>query len=167
MTKIDFHYLFLHYLSCFAFLEPVFFTIVGENFFLHSWSNNQLSCRILRKIFTMRAGDYERIINLIDLKKFLSHLLDKKFLVILTSLFSCNKETSKNPKKIMKIANIEEENLHIFWTTWGTSMKVLGKMWLMTMLKVTEKQAFKLTLKNAFLEKPQGGSIGTPQLFKG
>ena len=67
----------------------------------------------------------------------------------------------------MKIANIEEENLHIFWTTWGTSMKVLGKMWLMTMLKVTEKQAFKLTLKNAFLEKPQGGSIGTPQLFKG
>ena len=37
----------------------------------------------------------------------------------------------------------------------------------MTMLKVTEKQAFKLTLKNAFLKKPQGGSIGTPQLFKG
>ena len=31
--------------------------------FLHSWSNNQLSCDILRKIFTMRAGDYEQIIN--------------------------------------------------------------------------------------------------------
>ena len=23
--------------------------------------------------------------------------------------------------------NIERENLHIFWTTWGTSMKFLGK----------------------------------------
>ena len=32
-------------------------------FFLHSWSNNQLLCSILRKIFTMRAGEYERIIN--------------------------------------------------------------------------------------------------------
>ena len=57
----------------------------------------------------------------------------------------------------MKIANIEEENLHIFWTTLGTSMKFLGKMWLVTILKVTEKQAFKLSLKNTFLEKPQGG----------
>ena len=41
-----------------VFLEPVFFTIV-----LHSWSNNQLSCSILRKIFMMRVGGYERIIN--------------------------------------------------------------------------------------------------------
>ena len=46
-----------------VFLEPVFFTIVGKLFFLHSWSNNQLSCGILRKIFMMQAGDYERIIN--------------------------------------------------------------------------------------------------------
>ena len=65
MTKIDlFSLSILNYLSCFVFLEPVFFTIVGKNFFfLHSWSNNQLSCGILWKIFKMRAGDYERIIN--------------------------------------------------------------------------------------------------------
>ena len=51
-------------MSCFVFLEPVLFTIVGKKFFfLHSCSNNQLSCGILRKIFKMRAGDYERIIN--------------------------------------------------------------------------------------------------------
>ena len=31
--------------------------------FLHSWSNNQLSCDILRKILMMWAGDYEQIIN--------------------------------------------------------------------------------------------------------
>ena len=30
---------------------------------IHSWSNNQLSCGILRKIFTMHASDYERVIN--------------------------------------------------------------------------------------------------------
>ena len=26
--------------------------------------------------------------------------------------------------------NIEWENLHIFWTTWGTSIKLSGKTWL-------------------------------------
>ena len=42
-----------------VFLEPVFFTIVGKkSFFLHSGSNNQLSCSIL-----MHVGDYERTIN--------------------------------------------------------------------------------------------------------
>ena len=48
-----------------VFLEPLFFYNSSKNIFspLHSWSNNQLSCGILRKIFTMRAGDYERIVN--------------------------------------------------------------------------------------------------------
>ena len=56
--------IYFYILSCFVFLEPVLFTIVGKKFFfLHSCSNNQLSCGILRKIFKMRAGDYERIIN--------------------------------------------------------------------------------------------------------
>ena len=64
MTKIYFYYLFFYYLSCLVFLEPVFFTVVGKkNFFLHLWSNNQLSCRILWKILTMRPGDYQWIIN--------------------------------------------------------------------------------------------------------
>ena len=56
-------YLFLYCLSCFVFLEPVFLIIIWKNFFLHLLSNNQLSCSILRRIFTMWAGDYERIIN--------------------------------------------------------------------------------------------------------
>ena len=34
-----------------------------KTFSPHSRSNNQLSCSILRKIFTMWAGDYEQIIN--------------------------------------------------------------------------------------------------------
>ena len=34
----------------------------------------------------------------------------------------------------MKIVNIDGENLHISWTTQGTSMKFSGKMWLMIIL---------------------------------
>ena len=67
---------------------------------------------------------------------------------------------SKNPKnqwKSMKIANIDREILHIFWTTWGISMKFSGKMWLMIILKVTKNQGFTLPLEDIFFEKPQGG----------
>ena len=49
---------------------------------------------------------------------------------------------SKNPKnwwKLMKIANIDRESLHISWTDWGISMKSSGKMWLMIILKATKK----------------------------
>ena len=65
MTKID-----LFSLSTFIlfilFCVPgtcVFYNSLKKEIFLHSWSNNQLSCGILRKILTMRAGDYERLIN--------------------------------------------------------------------------------------------------------
>ena len=47
---------------------------------------------------------------------------------------------SENWWKSMKIANIDAENLHIFWTTWRTSMKYSGITWLMIILKVTKKQ---------------------------
>ena len=39
--------------------------------------------------------------------------------------FLFNKEMSENSKNWG--VNIERENLHIFWTTWGTSMKFLQK----------------------------------------
>ena len=38
----------------------------------------------------------------------------------------------------MKIVNIEKANLHIFWTTWESSMKITRKMWLMIILKATK-----------------------------
>ena len=69
----------------------------------------------------------------------------------------CNKKMSKNPKKLMKIVNIDGENLLIFWTKWGISMKTSGKMWLMIILKVIQNQAFTLSLEDAFLQKPQKG----------
>ena len=48
----------------------------------------------------------------------------------------------KNQWKLIKIANIDREILHIFWTTWGVS----GKMCLMILLKVTKNQGFTLLL---------------------
>ena len=44
-------------------------------------------------------------------------------------------ETPENWWKSMKIANIDREIFHNFWTTWGVSMKFSGKMWLMIKLK--------------------------------
>ena len=68
----------------------------------------------------------------------------------------------KNWWKLMKIANIDREILHNFWTTWGISMKFSGKMWLMIILKVTKNQGFTLSLEDAFFEKTQGGSNWYP-----
>ena len=70
----------------------------------------------------------------------------------------CNKEISKNPKngwKSMKIANIDREIVHNFWTTWENSMKFSEKMWRMIILKVTKNQDFTLSLEDTFFEIPQ------------
>ena len=61
----------------------------------------------------------------------------------------------------MKRANIDGENLHIFWTTWGILMITLsGKMWLNDNIKIKiiiiKKQGLILSLKNTFLEKTGG-----------
>ena len=42
-----------------------------------------------------------------------------------SSLRKCQKT-----QKIDENINVEWENLHIFWTTWGTLMKFSGKMWI-------------------------------------
>ena len=57
----------------------------------------------------------------------------------------------------MKIADIDREILHNFWTTWGISMKFSRKMWLMIILKVTKNQRFTLSLEDTFFE-TAGGS---------
>ena len=80
--------------------------------------------------------------------------------ISLHSYFLCNKVMSKNPKnwwKLMKIANIDREFLHIFWTTWGNSMKFSEKMCLKIILKVTKNQGLTLSLEDTFFEKLHGG----------
>ena len=57
----------------------------------------------------------------------------------------------------MKIANIDWEILHNFWTTRGISMNFSEKMCLMITLKVTKNQGFTLSLEDSFFEKLQGG----------
>ena len=52
---------------------------------------------------------------------------------------------------------IDRKSLNIFWTTWGISMKSSGEMWLMIMLKLTEKQGFTLSLVDTFSEKSSRG----------
>ena len=47
--------------------------------------------------------------------------------------------------------NIERGNLHIFWTTWGTSMKLSGKMWL-NIKSHKKKQDFTLSLEYTNLD---------------
>ena len=54
----------------------------------------------------------------------------------------------------MKIANIDRENLHIFWTKWGISMKFSGNMWLMIILKVTKNPEFHSLFRRKILKKP-------------
>ena len=81
-----------------------------------------------------------------------------------TSLVS-HKQMPKNPKnwqKSMKLANFVKENLHIFWTTCGISMKFSGMMWLMMISKVTKNQEFTITLADTFLKKLQEGSNCSP-----
>ena len=39
----------------------------------------------------------------------------------------------------MKIANIDKERIHMFWTTWAISIKLSGETWLMLLSKVTRK----------------------------
>ena len=51
----------------------------------------------------------------------------------------------------MKIANIENQNLHIFGATCVISTKVSGKMLLVILLKVAKKQNFTLSLENRVL----------------
>ena len=56
----------------------------------------------------------------------------------------------------MKIVKTDGENLHIFLTASVISMKISGKMWLATKLKVIKNQCFILSLEETFLKKMKG-----------
>ena len=58
-------------------------------------------------------------------------------------------------KKFIKIKSIDEENNHIFWKSWGISMKFSGKIWITIILKVIKNQGFPLFLEDTFSGKPQ------------
>ena len=73
---------------------------------------------------------------------------------------------SKKSKKLMKIVNIEDENFHIFWTTWGISMKLSGKKWFMIMIKVTENRASPFLWKKK-IRKTTGERQTKPPAFLG
>ena len=57
---------------------------------------------------------------------------------MLTLLVFLQQGNIKKSEKIMKVVNTDRENVHIFWTIWGLSIKFSGKMWIMIILKVTK-----------------------------
>ena len=76
---------------------------------------------------------------------------------MLTSLVSLLSENVKKSEKLIKIVNIKEENIHIFWTNWGISLKFSGKILPMVILKTKNNEGFTLSLKITYLEKSQRG----------
>ena len=62
----------------------------------------------------------------------------------------------------MKIADIDREFLHIFWTIWGNLMKFSGKMCFKIILKVTKNQVSTLSIEDTFFKKTQGGQFDLP-----
>ena len=59
----------------------------------------------------------------------------------------------KKPEKFMEVVNIDEENLHIFWTIWGISIKFPINIWIITILKFKKKKKKKKKLVELVLVK--------------
>ena len=88
---------------------------------------------------------------------------------MLTSLVYLQKGDVKKSKKLMKLAKIDEENLHISQTTWGTLLKFSGKMCIIILLKVTKKQSFRKYCRKYSFEKTTvkgGGQIHLPAFLR-
>ena len=62
----------------------------------------------------------------------------------------------KKSEKLVEVVNIDGENVHILWTTWGIFIKFSGKM--LRMIIMTRN----FSLNDTFLEKPQGDRIDPP-----
>ena len=83
------------------------------------------------------------------------------------SLVSLYQGNVKKSEQLMKIVNIDGEILYIIWTTWGISMKLSGKMWIMIILKVSKNQGFTLQPRRyTFGKTTGGGGKLTPSLLR-
>ena len=81
---------------------------------------------------------------------------------LMTSLISLKQWNVKKLEKLMRVVNMDGENLHIIWTTWGISIKFSAKMWLMAILKVTKNQGYNISPENDILEKSHRGRGNSP-----
>ena len=64
---------------------------------------------------------------------------------------------SKKNRKLMEIVNIDWEILHIFWTAWVISMKLLGKMRLMNNIRSHRKPRLHPLSKRYIFRKTREG----------
>ena len=74
----------------------------------------------------------------------------------------------KKSKNLMKVVNINEENCHIFRTTWRNSVKFSRKMCLiMIILKHKKPGLYPFSKKHSFEKTTGGGQIDCPSAFLG
>ena len=72
----------------------------------------------------------------------------------------------KKSEQLIKIVNIEGKSLHIFWTTWGISIKIFTKDVVYDNIKGHKKPGFhSLSLENMFGKK-QGVSNWSTSLLR-
>ena len=98
------------------------------------------SFRISRETYLISISLYtivkQSIWSMLKVKKFWHHLLYANVICLFVTRW-CQK-IQKIDENWWKLANFDREFLHIFWTTWGKSMKFSGKMYLKIILKVTK-----------------------------
>ena len=116
------------------------------------------------QLYIFRTTNLKSILLWIIVKQPISSRLKVKkcwyHLLYVTSLGSLLQGNVKKSGKLMKVVNIDGENLYIFRTTSGISKKFSGKVGLTIILKVTKNQGFTLSLEDMVSEKTKGrGSI--------
>ena len=89
-------------------------------------------------------GEYTNINNLIEIGWKWNNII----CYLLMSLAFSKQGNIKKSKKGVKVVNIEEENLYLSWRTWWISMKFLGNMWLMKILKAELHPVSRSSWKN-------------------
>ena len=116
------------------------------------------------QLYIFRRTNLKSILLWIIVKQPISSRLKVKkcwyHLLYVTSLVSLLQGNVKKSGKLMKVVNIDGENLYIFRTTSGISKKFPGKVGHTIILKVTKNQVFTLSLEDIVSEKTKGrGSI--------
>ena len=85
---------------------------------------------------------------------------------MLTSLVYLQQGNAEKSKNLIKIVNTNEEHFHIFRMPRGISIKFLGKICFLIIVKFTKNQGFTPSLENVVLEKLQVGIKLNPSLLR-
>ena len=96
---------------------------------------------------------------MLKMKKCWHHLLQADVISFFVTR-KCQK-IQKIDENWWKLANIDREIPHIFWTSCVISMKFSEKMCLMIILKITKNQGFTLSLEDILLDHIEVANFAT------